>query len=61
ANGLSSVAIELDETVGVDRYNGGETEIGGNANSDDAAPALAQVITTLPDQGLASLFTVGGD
>ncbi|WP_162246212.1 hypothetical protein, partial [Bosea sp. Leaf344] len=43
------------------RYNSGETEIGGNANGDDAAPALAQVTTTLPDQGLASLFTVGGD
>ncbi|WJI83638.1 VCBS domain-containing protein [Mesorhizobium sp. C374B] len=56
------LSVELDETVGADRYNGaiGETEdAGGNANTDDAGPGLAQVNTAVAG-GLTNLFTVGG-
>ncbi|MHB9479022.1 tandem-95 repeat protein [Mesorhizobium sp. W016] len=56
------LSVELDETVGADRYNGaiGETEdAGGNANTDDAGPGLAQVNTGVAG-GLTNLFTVGG-
>jgi len=53
------LVIELDETVGPDRYNTGEAESGTNNNTDDAAPALAQNATALVG-GLASLFSVGG-
>ncbi len=53
------LSVELDETVGVDRYNGGETEdAGGNANIDDG-PGLAQVSTAVSG-GLTNLFTIGG-
>ncbi|MER9496241.1 VCBS domain-containing protein, partial [Mesorhizobium sp. M0320] len=56
------LSVELDETVGADRYNGaiGETEdAGGNANTDDAGPGLAQVNTAVSG-GLTNLFTIGG-
>ncbi|BBD40933.1 hypothetical protein Amn_pa03870 (plasmid) [Aminobacter sp. Y103A] len=53
------LVIELDETVGPDRYNISEVESGTNNNTDDAAPALAQNATALVG-GLASLFSVGG-
>ncbi|MER9788668.1 DUF5801 repeats-in-toxin domain-containing protein, partial [Mesorhizobium sp. M0162] len=56
------LSVELDETVGADRYNGaiGETEdADGNANTDDAGPGLAQVNTAVSG-GLTNLFTIGG-
>ncbi|TGQ38661.1 VCBS domain-containing protein, partial [Mesorhizobium sp. M00.F.Ca.ET.216.01.1.1] len=54
------LSVELDETVGADRYNGSETEdAGGNANTDDAGPGLAQVSTAVSG-GLTNLFTIGG-
>ena len=60
ANAVAQLAVELDETEGADRYNAGEVEdAGGNANTDDAGPGLAQVTTTIAG-GLTSLFTVGG-
>ncbi|MER9654703.1 VCBS domain-containing protein, partial [Mesorhizobium sp. M0152] len=62
AQAAQLLSIELDETVGADRYNGGIGEAedaGGNANTDDAGPGLAQVTTGLAG-GLSSLFAVGG-
>ena len=54
------LSVELDETVGADRYNGGESEdAGGNANTDDAGPGLAQVNTAVTG-GLTNLFSIGG-
>jgi VCBS repeat-containing protein len=59
AESSGALSIELDETVGPDRYDTGEAENGTNSNTDDAAPALAQATTALGG-GLASLFVVGG-
>jgi len=53
-----ALAVELDESVGADRYNAGEAP--DNGNVDDAGPGLAQV-TTAVSGGLTSLFAVGGD
>ncbi|ESY54335.1 hypothetical protein X745_13740 [Mesorhizobium sp. LNJC374B00] len=59
AQAAQLLSVELDETVGGDRYNSGETEdAGGNANTDDGV-GLAQVTTGLAG-GLSSLFAVGG-
>lgn len=60
SNAAASLATELDETVGADRYNGSETETGSNTNTDDASGALAQVTTSVTG-GLASLFNVTTD
>src|SRR5262249_45754933 len=55
--GYGTLTIELDETVGADRYNIGESEdAGGNANTDDLAGVLARVTTTIA-RGLARLFS----
>ena len=63
AGAAALLATELDETVGADRYNTALAEgedAGGNANTDDAGPGLAQVTTAVAG-GLASLFTVTGN
>ena len=60
ANAAASLSTELDETVGADRYNGGEIEAGSNSNTDDASGVLAQVTTSVAG-GLVSLFNVTSD
>ncbi|MBA4026589.1 MAG: hemolysin-type calcium-binding protein, partial [Gordonia sp.] len=56
--GTGGLAVELDETVGTDRYAPGEAADGGNA--DDAGPGLGQKTSAVPG-GLKALFLVGGD
>ena len=56
---IFSFHLEVDETVGPDRYNAGEQEQGFNDNTDDISGALGQVTTGVPD-GLETLFSVGG-
>ena len=62
AGAAALLGLELDETVGPERYNAAFNEVedaGGNANTDDAGPGLAQVTTNIAG-GLTSLFTIGG-
>ena len=56
--GTGGLAVELDETVGTDRYAPGEAADGGN--TDDAGPGLGQKTSAVPG-GLKALFLVGGD
>ena len=62
---LSGLGMELDETVGTDRYNTpgetGATDTNKNTDDDTTPPTdyLGRVTTTIAG-GLAALFTVGG-
>ena len=65
ADAADQLVLEVDETVGADRYNTGEAEdADGNANTDDGAGFLGQVTTNITGvdfDGLRSLFDVVRD